>query len=325
MLLALSSNVVAAQEITGWTSLEWSASSQTLYGYAETDLDDYAAAFYAAALNTSLFNSSGTLLASASSSRSTDEDFADLEISAPGSAGQTYTQNTEHLAIIQYSSDCALPCRNLVYYQDYYNYSSFASQDGGVNFNDDLYLFGPGPQVETRTSAPPVPPTHSSSTASSQTCGDVRDTIKAEYVSYRVGFQPQCNYFDTDASSEYFVFSQYNYPSRATAPAKYPYAILTQQLLGFADNWYTRVTFPITSGYRCPSQNLAAGGTHNSNHMRGIAIDAGNTGGTSTTWNTLLNASKAAGADWTEPQIGPCKLACVHGDLRYHPATYVYP
>ncbi len=221
VLLATGAKIGNAQAVTGWTSLEWDSASQTLYGYAETDLDDYAASFYAAALNTYLFDSKWNTLAYAVSSRETDESFVDLEISAHGSPGQTYTQNSEHLAIIQYESDCPEPCRDLTY-DDYYNYSSFASEDSGVDFGGDMYQFGPGPQVQTRNSAPPVPPTHTSATASTQTCGDIRDTIIQEYQTYQVDFQPACDYFDNDGKSEYFLFSEYNYPSPHTAPAKYP-------------------------------------------------------------------------------------------------------
>lgn len=100
-----------AQQVTGWTSLEWDPATQTVYGYAETDLDDYAAVYYAAALNTYLKDSNGNILASAATPRNTDESSVEAKISAHGLPGQTYTQNSEHFGIIQYESDCALPCR----------------------------------------------------------------------------------------------------------------------------------------------------------------------------------------------------------------------
>src|ERR1035438_1583612 len=92
----------SAQQVSGWSTLEWDASSQTFYGYAETDLDDYAALYYAAALNTYIFDTNGNVVAYAVTSRATDESWAEAEISASGTPGQTYTQHSEHLAIIQY-------------------------------------------------------------------------------------------------------------------------------------------------------------------------------------------------------------------------------
>jgi Peptidase M15 len=189
-------------------------------------------------------------------------------------------------------------------------------------------LFGPGPNYRAPIRTPYIPPTHSSAQLSTAVCGDIRDAIITEYTTYKTGFQPQCNYFTQHGSSFYFSFAQYNYPGPVTKIPLYPYAILTLQLFSFADAFQSRTAFSINSGYRCPSQNAnltPVAGAKTSQHMFGTAIDAGNPSHSSATWNLMYDAAFAAGADWSEPQSGPCKLGCVHGDVRDHPHTYVFP
>ncbi len=199
------SKVAQAQEVSGWTSLEWDSGSQTLYGYAETDLDDNAATYYAAALNTYLYDPTGNVIAYYVSSRQTDESTVDVEISAHGTPGQTYSQHTEHLAIVQYESDCPDPCRS-VEYEDYYDFSSFSGAGhGNVDYEGSVDLFGPGPIVQIRTRAPYIPPTHTSATAQTSVCGDSRDGLIGEYSTNRVDLNPQCTDFNNSAYTQYFT------------------------------------------------------------------------------------------------------------------------
>jgi Peptidase M15 len=324
--LLLGGIVLHAQQVYGWTSLEWDSGNQTLYGYGETDLDDYAALYYEASIYSHISDQNNKLLTSGTATdEGGNEGFIDISLTAPGTTGNTYTMSSIHHGMIIYQSDCVEPCTS--YYEDYYYYDSFlTSPADSVNYGGDFYWFGPGPDYNARAQPITLATTTSSATAKATgVCGDIRDTIIGEYLSYDVDLQPQCNFFTSGVNTEYFTYSQLNYPSPRTAPAKYPDAIFTEAALGFVNNWYSRVTFPINSGYRCPSQNAAAGGTHNSNHMNGVAFDAGNSAKTQAQWNALKSAAVQAGADWTEPQTGPCGLGCVHGDVRNHAVVYVNP
>jgi hypothetical protein len=253
-LAMLAATIGHAQAAYGWTSLEWDSGNDTLYGYAETDLDDYAALYYEASVHSYLYDQNNKLVTyGIATDNGGNEGFIDIELTAAGTPGETYSMRSTHYGLIIYQSDCAEPCTS--YYQDYYYYDSFlGSPAGSINYGGDFFWFGPGPLEQERTQPATLAPTRSSATArATGACGDIRDTIIGEYLSYQVDLQPQCNYFTSGVSTEYFTYSQLNYPSPATAPAKYPDAIFTQAALGFVNEWYSRVTFPINSGYRCPS------------------------------------------------------------------------
>jgi hypothetical protein len=164
-------------------------------------------------------------------------------------------------------------------------------------------------------------------------CGDQRDQLIQEYSIYGVNLTPTCSSFTQSASTNYYSFSSLNYPSRSTAPATYSWAILRSPLIKTNPNnvygldvWtafynaiaQTSGARTITSGYRCPSQNAAAGGAHQSRHMYGDATDFANLSGGQTEWNNMVTAAQEANADYIEPQTGPCKLGCVHADWRNH-------
>ena len=94
--------------------------------------------------------------------------------------------------------------------------------------------------------------------------------------------------------------------------------------------WYAQISFPVNSAYRSPIRNVECGGAMPSprqppsRHMFGDAMDAGNVPHDEDGWKALYDAVVLADSDWQEDVWGPCKLSCVHGDMRYHGPTYVF-
>ena len=162
-------------------------------------------------------------------------------------------------------------------------------------------------------------------------CGDQRDQVAEEYTSYKVNFRPPCTVFTNDASTASFSFGQLNYPSPATAPAIYAYALFTLSFLTNVEAWneswlegYSSSNLIINSGYRCPSQNRAAGGAGNSQHMHGDAADMKNVTGDLNGRTRLIDAVSPADPGYIEPTSGPCALACVHADWRNLSQAYSF-
>ena len=163
-------------------------------------------------------------------------------------------------------------------------------------------------------------------------CGDVRDQIIQEYVTYGVNLTPQCSWFTQTARSEFFQFSELKQDN------PYSWALIRQPLTvdkssGYGlDRWRqlwgaSRIS---NSGYRSPYHNahLDPPGAPQSQHMWGDAIDLRNETRTEEEYNAM--ASKAdrnsqqpnASADYVEPIGGPCGLGCVHADWRNTSGPY---
>jgi hypothetical protein len=149
-------------------------------------------------------------------------------------------------------------------------------------------------------------------------CGDQRDTIIQEYSTYNVGWAPLCSSFSQSAQSQYFLPPEL---MQNNAWAIIRGALTTPPSSGYGlDLWrqsYGAQRSP-TSVYRTPSHNAAIGGAPHSRHMFGDAVDLANASGTQGEWQNMYNAAQVAGADYIEPQAGPCGIACTHGDWRYH-------
>jgi hypothetical protein len=121
-------------------------------------------------------------------------------------------------------------------------------------------------------------------------------------------------------------------PSPATGSPEFSWALVKNPLVaptsrGYGlDDWRqlygsSRI---INSGFRDPVQNSQAGGVAGSRHQFGDAVDLRNQAGTMDEWQAMVDAAGSsldntgAKADFVEPQSGPCQLACVHSDWRYH-------
>jgi hypothetical protein len=161
-------------------------------------------------------------------------------------------------------------------------------------------------------------------------CGDERDQMAMEYVSYGVPLRPQCTDFvDIDAGeSHYFSLADFNVACPSQKPAKYQWVLLRSPLLEGVDPWVENYKAIITSkykqpfrsriinsAYRVPSQNKACGGVSNSRHMYGDAADMRNITRTTAEWKAMREAAEG-NASWIEPLSGPCRLGCVHADWR---------
>lgn len=163
-------------------------------------------------------------------------------------------------------------------------------------------------------------------------CGDQRDALIAEYRTYNPsGYIPDCTDLTQNGRSFDFTFQQLDTPSPSQPNPTYSWALLGEytavcdtEVIQGLDLWvqYYGSSRTINSGYRCPSQNRAAGGVRNSQHQYGTAADLRNQSGTLAEWNNMVNAAKSADADYIEPSSLPCGTACTHADWRNHDKNY---
>ncbi len=331
---------IYGQTAYGYSSLEWDEPSSTIFGYSETDLDANSAFYYEAYVQVRIYDHNNRQIATGGAADTDNLGEIDITVSAPG-PHDTYTLVGTHKGLVNYSYEDGCdnassvkpnlgpgvpaiinPC-GYRYYDDFYNFSTFDEQAQSLY---DYFWFGPGPAHNTRASLIQLGSTFDVLTVTtSNGCGDDRDQLIQQYKTYHVAFYPTCSAFTRGLNTSYFTWDELNYPSPMTAPAQFSdHAVFTWQALGFVNAWYSLATFAINSGYRDPYQNSLAGGAGNSRHMFGVAFDARNDG-TVAGWNKLYFTAATAGADWREPRNGPCKLGCMHGDVRTHPASYVNP
>ncbi len=103
----------SAQEISGWTSVEWDSSSQIVSVYAETDFDYVAEGYYIPRVSTTVTDDQGNIIASqvASAPQDGDDTVAAIDLSFPGTLGRTYTANSTHSA--KSTSVTFIPVRSL--------------------------------------------------------------------------------------------------------------------------------------------------------------------------------------------------------------------
>ena len=152
-------------------------------------------------------------------------------------------------------------------------------------------------------------------------CGDERDQMIAEYAAYGVSLSPTCSSFTQTAHSVYFTFAELNVYNT------YPWAIIRPPLTVAASAGYGLDRWRQSYGsarntnsvYRAPAHNAAVGGSSNSRHMFGDAVDLRNQSGSQTEWNAMVTAAGSTGAkaDYIEPQ-SISGLAHVHADWRNH-------
>jgi hypothetical protein len=156
-------------------------------------------------------------------------------------------------------------------------------------------------------------------------CGDQRDTIKQEYVTYGVMLNPQCSWFTQTAHSQYFAFAELNVNGvYSWALIKQPLTVNQTQLYGL-DRWRQLIGSAQTTNsvYRSPAHNASAGGAPQSRHMYGDAVDLRNVTQSQQEYDAkALSADRNsplpnARADYVEPTNLACGLQCVHADWRY--------
>ena len=147
--------------------------------------------------------------------------------------------------------------------------------------------------------------------------------IIQEYTTYGVTLNPDCADFTQTAHSVYFTFSELNTGDYQWALIRLPLTVAASSGYGL-DAWRTNYGSSriVNSAYRNPARNAAVGGAPQSRHMFGDAVDLRNQGGTLAEWNAMVAAATTAGADFIEPQNGPCALACTHADWRSHAGGY---
>jgi hypothetical protein len=151
-------------------------------------------------------------------------------------------------------------------------------------------------------------------------CGDQRDTVVQEYVTYAADFIPSCTDFSQYTHSAYFQASELrNGDDYSWALVRVPLTV--DQSSGYGlDKWRANYGSSriINSGYRNPAHNFSVGGVFDSQHLHGTAADLRNQMGTTLEYNNMVTAAQNAGSDFIEPTSGPCSTACVHSDWRNH-------
>lgn len=158
-------------------------------------------------------------------------------------------------------------------------------------------------------------------------CGDVRDTIRREYVTHRANLRPACADFTQNRHSDIFTFNQLNTGNFAWALIRYPLIADHNNNLFGLDEWVVQYGVPtanitINSAYRSPARNAAVGGAQWSRHMHGDAADIRNVSRTKNEYDSLSEAARTANADYIEPWTGPGRDGCVHADWRDHAGGY---
>jgi hypothetical protein len=106
-------------------------------------------------------------------------------------------------------------------------------------------------------------------------CDPEVETMIREYETFNVNLHPTCPDFTNDGGSMSFTWSQLNGGFAQGNPHN-PWGMVRTALttgLDWTDITYNRGTIALTSGYRCPHGNAAAGGVQNSYHMHGRAGD----------------------------------------------------
>jgi hypothetical protein len=145
--------------------------------------------------------------------------------------------------------------------------------------------------------------------SSSPICRDDRDQLIHEYSTYKARFTPFCSDFTPSSNSQpspHFSFQQLD--ASDISRNEFPdWAILRTAMLNGLENTltnYNNQSIAIGSGYRSPKvQSIVNANAPNDRHIYGDAVDMG-TGNNQSTWNSLHNAARAAGA-CVEPEVIP--------------------
>jgi hypothetical protein len=147
------------------------------------------------------------------------------------------------------------------------NLLRIVSTDAVGNF----VAFASVPQAQTRQATVRVVPP--------ALCGDERDVIIQEYLTHQVNFVPTCDDFSNGGDTDNFSWAELNgYFSGGNETRHYPWGIVRQVLKAGLEATranYNRGGIRLTSGYRCPAGNSAAGSKapQTSLHMHGRAAD----------------------------------------------------
>lgn len=160
-------------------------------------------------------------------------------------------------------------------------------------------------------------------TAAHAACGDSRDALIQEYVTYGVSLHPTCSNFTSSRRTEYFAFSELETGDYSWALLRSPFVAAKSAGYGI-DRWRYEYGGPryTNSVYRNPARNQRIGGATQSRHMYGDAADLDNRSGSTSEWWNMYYAAGRAHADWREPTNGPCGYACHHADWRSHSGGY---
>jgi hypothetical protein len=281
-LVAQEDGATDDEGIYGYTSLEVTGST-TLVGYVETKLDASIGSYYSARAIANLLDANGKGVAYTNVSEP-DPDIDQAVINyTTANPGETYTLVGSRAGVLEISDPCE-SCRND--YVDYYDYSAYTGDDIDAIGEYEFMPHGnPVPAHEvvtlgtTRVEVQATVPT---------ACGDVRDQIRQEYVTYNIAYSPTCSIFTQTASAPDFSFAELN-------TGTYTWAILQRYFLTGIETVRSGnggVALSVVSAYRNPAKQVKINpSVPNGRHVYGDAVDFGSNGNT---WQGLHNAGKAA-------------------------------
>ena len=147
-------------------------------------------------------------------------------------------------------------------------------------------------------------------------------------------YSPRCVDFTTTAHSAYFQFVDLNVQSGSSfALVGMPLTVPSSSGYGL-DRWVDLLggLQHINSAYRTPAHNHNIGGTGDSRHMQGVAVDLEVVSKLETEWHVKACAASFlraptncsdrptadADADYVEPKTLACHTDCTHADWRTH-------
>lgn len=141
-----------AQAVTGYTSIDYYESTDTLDAYSETDLDFYLADYYDPYVLLRIVDENGNYVASRSATDTWGSGLISVEIVVSGTTrGTTYTDTGYHRAIAALR-DYSYHYPYQWFYYDNYNFTYFENR--GIDAPWYYYFLSPGFQEIHRTTAP---------------------------------------------------------------------------------------------------------------------------------------------------------------------------
>lgn len=323
-LCLITISATAQANVSGYTSINYDETTNTLTAYSETDSDYSLVGEYRAYVGLTVRKSSGVLAAYGSANDTHGNGFASVVLNFAGEPDTTYTAVGNHRIFAELWDYADTYPYQRFYYDDWY-FTQFESQGIYVPWSYDFtspgYYFYRRPNDIIYLGST----YDSDSTTTPPACGDERDTIIKEYKTYGVSLKPTCSFFTQIRGSANFPFSDLNTGDYSWGLIRDP---LTTNAIQFGlVEWQSQYggSMIVNSAYRNPSRNnRIPGSAKQSRHMYGDAVDIRNETRTINEYNQRADAARRSRADYIEPWTGPCGNGCVHADWRNHSGEYNY-
>lgn len=311
--------------IYGYVSIDYDSGSNTVTGYAETDLDSDLTGWYWPRLSVDVSDDWGNDYSGSCAYDGPWEDYTDATCQFTPSGSQNYTINATHWAWLNYYYTNG--CGGLyLCYVDYGNFAQVIDEFGQPVDWVGQDWFAPSLDPSNTYPSPDLilGGTMDSATLAAPYCGDVRDTLISEYVNWqtdkngrlwRTGFSPQCGDFISWVVWDALWPTLYSAENLAlTQTTGWGWMTVLQEYLPYGiDGFFNQLgeQLYIDSGYRNPVVQIQATPVgkrpaSDSRHMAGDAADFPTYGAyDSTDWFTWRNAAFVEKASPFPPCVEP--------------------